>query len=105
MTTQRFELESPEGNLFELPAGPTPAMGSGWFVMLSDLTPGTHTIVVRDETTDEAGAIVAAELTATVEVTDPSTAAACTLAVDREPAWDETFYLSGEGYTPAWTWC
>jgi hypothetical protein len=112
-----FSIDLPEGNLFELPAGATEAAASGWFVMLSDLTPGGHTVVARDESTDEAGTVVAAQLTAKVEMAEPSTATVCALALDREPAWDETFSLSGEGFAPGvdlqltfiepdqtWTW-
>ncbi len=67
--SEPFELMLPEDNLFGIPAGPVSGvLSSGWFVMLSDLAPGTHTIVLHDETTDPATGNLVAELTATVEV-------------------------------------
>ena len=38
--------------------------------LLSDLAPGTHTIVARDETTDPGLGPQAAEMVATITVTD-----------------------------------
>ena len=63
-----FELPLVADNLFGAPEGTARAVGGGWFVMLSDLAPGTHTIVVHDESQDPEAGLQAAELTATVEV-------------------------------------
>ena len=57
-------------NLFELPEGTEDAAGTGWLTILSDLAPGTHTIVARDETTDPGLGPQAAEVVATITVTD-----------------------------------
>jgi len=47
---EAFPLELPEGNLFGAPAGPYTAISNGWYMMLEPLSPGQHSIIVRDDT-------------------------------------------------------
>jgi hypothetical protein len=65
-----FKLTLVKDNLFELPEGTEDAAGTGWLTILSDLAPGTHTIVARDETTDPGLGPQAAEVVATITVTE-----------------------------------
>ena len=67
---QPFELTLVKDNIFGLPEGREDASGTGWVTILSDLAPGTHTIVARDETTDPGLGLQAAEMVATITVTD-----------------------------------
>jgi hypothetical protein len=70
------DVTFPEGNAFEIEPGTTQAVAAGWFVMISDLEPGTHEIVVHDDVDipDDDEAPLPAELRATVEVVDAATA-------------------------------
>jgi hypothetical protein len=49
VVTPLFQIRYPADNLFEVRAGSYNALAMGRFVMLRPLTPGRHTIVVRDE--------------------------------------------------------
>jgi hypothetical protein len=66
--SEPFDLPLVEGNLFGADPGTARAVAGGIFLMLLDLEPGTHTIVVHDESEDPADGLLAAELTATVVV-------------------------------------
>ncbi len=65
-----FKFDLVKDNLFGLPEGTEDAAGTGWLTILSDLAPGTHTIVARDETTDPDLGPQTAEVVATITVTD-----------------------------------
>ena len=68
--SQQFKLNLVKDNLFGLPEGQEDAIGTGWLTILSDLAPGSHTIVARDEATDPGVGLQAAEMVATITVTE-----------------------------------
>ena len=65
-----FDVQIPEGNIFEVPPQTAQAAVGGWFVMLEPLAPGSHTIAVRDaiDIPDDEDGPLTAELTANVQV-------------------------------------
>ncbi|MEO6207729.1 MAG: hypothetical protein ABIP77_07225, partial [Candidatus Limnocylindrales bacterium] len=52
VATPVFKISYPVNNLFDLRPGSYNAVATGRFVMLRPLTPGRHTIVVRDQSED-----------------------------------------------------
>lgn len=68
--TEPFEFEVGADNLLGVPAGTVRAAASGWMALLSDLAPGTHTIVLRDEQEDPAMGRQLAEAVVILEVAE-----------------------------------
>jgi hypothetical protein len=68
--TQPFDIELLEDSLFGMPAGTVRVAWSGRVALLSDLAPGTHTIVLRDEMGDPTRGTLAATTIVTIEVTE-----------------------------------
>lgn len=64
--TPEFEVDMPEGNLFEVEAMTVPAMARGLVVLVEGLDPGVHEVVIHGDF-DDGGYAGSLNLTLTVE--------------------------------------